>query len=204
MKHALVVGGGQGKGAIIVDALLTHRYNVTNIGASMHARAKNIAVDWKDLDIPWVQKNCKFDQNFDIVFFNQNSSSLCEDDFVLGAHSTLKTWKLLKDWTHSHWLSCQFPYLLLQTIYKNLHSNTKVGWMLSNYIKYDKQGVQNHADYSSFKYFNYLQQQCFNNRNDIKTFAIYPDFGLDNSEQNLYNTIVDIISSNHKHKDYYC
>lgn len=203
MKHALIVGGGKGKGAVVVDTLLANGYDVTNIGASMHSVAKNITVEWKDLDITWVQKNCKFDQNFDIVFFNQNSSSLCEDDFVLGAHGTLETWKLLKDWTHSHWLSCQFPYLLLHSIHNNLHSNTKVGWMLSSYIKHDKLGVQTHADYSSFKYFNFLQQKCFNNKNDIKTFAIYPDFDIDNSEHKLYNIIVDIIANNDKHKEYY-
>ena len=33
MKNAVIVGGGRGKGAIIIDCLLKNQYNVINIGS---------------------------------------------------------------------------------------------------------------------------------------------------------------------------
>jgi hypothetical protein len=202
MKHAIVVGGGQGKGATIVNTLIENNYSVTNIGSSKHPVCNNITVDWKDIDIPFVQKHCKFDNPIDFIFFSHNASSLSEQNFSLET-KTLETWRLIKDWTHSNWLSCQLPFLLVHTLRKNIHANTKIGWMLSEYIKHTATGTTKHPDYSSFKYFNYLQMQCFSEQNNFKTFGIYPDFNLDNNEDILYNTIIEILSSTEKHKEYY-
>ena len=202
MKHAVVVGGGQGKGAIIVNALIENEYSVTNIGSSKHTKCNNITVDWKNIDIPFVQKHCKFDHPIDFIFFSQNASSLSEPSFSLD-RNTLETWRVIKDWTHSNWLSCQLPFLLVHTLKNNIHADTKIGWMLSGYIKHTATGNTKHPDYSSFKYFNYLQMQCFSEQNDFKTFGIYPDFNIDKSEDILYNTIIEILSSTEKHKEYY-
>jgi len=202
MKHAVVVGGGQGKGAIIVNTLIENGYSVTNIGSSKHPKCNNITVDWKDIDIPFVQKHCKFDHPIDFIFFSQNASSLSEQNFSLET-KTLETWRLIKDWTHSNWISCQLPFLIVHTLRNNIHEDTKIGWMLSGYIKHTAIGNTVHPDYSSFKYFNYLQMQCFSEQNNFKTFGIYPDFNIDNSENILYNTIIEILSSTEKHKEYY-
>ena len=202
MKHAVVVGGGQGKGAIIVNTLIENEYSVTNIGSSKHPKCNNITVDWKDIDIPFVQKNCSFDHPIDFIFFSQNASSLSKPSFSLD-RNTLETWRVIKDWTHSNWLSCQLPFLLVHTLKNNIHADTKIGWMLSGYIKHTAAGNIEHPDYSSFKYFNYLQMQCFSEQNDFKTFGIYPDFNIDKSEDILYNTIIEILSSTEKHKEYY-
>ena len=202
MKHAVVVGGGQGKGAIIVNTLIENGYSVTNIGSSKHPTCNNITVDWKDIDISFVQKHCKFNHPIDFVFFSQNASSLSEENFSLDT-KTLETWRLIKDWTHSNWISCQLPFLLVHTMRESIHANTKIGWMLSGYIKHTAAGNIEHPDYSSFKYFNYLQMQCFSEQNDFKTFGIYPDFYIDKSEDILYNTIIEILSSTEKHKEYY-
>ena len=202
MKHAVVVGGGQGKGAIIIDTLIENSYSVTNIGSSKHPKCNNITVDWKDIDIPFVQKHCKFDHPIDFIFFSQNASSLSEQNFSLET-KTLETWRLIKDWTHSNWISCQLPFLIVHTLRNNIHEDTKIGWMLSGYIKHTAIGNTVHPDYSSFKYFNYLQMQCFSEQNNFKTFGIYPDFNIDNSENILYNTIIKILSSTEKHKEYY-
>jgi hypothetical protein len=202
MKHAVVVGGGQGKGAIIVNTLIENRYSVTNIGSSKHPKCNNITVDWKDIDIQFVQKHCKFNHPIDFVFFSQNASSLSEENFSLET-KTLETWRLIKDWTHSNWLSCQLPFLIVHTLRKHIHADTKIGWMLSGYIKHTTKGNTAHPDYSSFKYFNYLQMQCFSEQNNFKTFGIYPDFNIDKSEDILYNTIIEILSSTEKHKEYY-
>jgi len=202
MKHAVMIGGGSGKGAIITNALIENGYLVTNIGSSKHTKCDNITVDWKDIDIPFVQKHCKFNHPIDFIFFSQNASSLSKQNFSLET-KTLETWRLVKEWTHSNWLSCQLPFLLVHTLKKNIHADTKIGWMLSGYIKHTATGNADHPDYSSFKYFNYLQMQCFSQQNNFKTFGIYPDFNIDNNEDILYNTIIEILLSTEKHKEYY-
>ncbi len=202
MKNAIVLGGGQGKGAIIVDTLIEKGYSVTNIGSSTHPDCENITVDWKDIDIPFVQKHCRFDHPIDFIFFNQNSSSLADHDFSLKT-DTLQTWRLVKDWTQSNWLSCQLPFLLVHTLRDSIHADTKIGWMLSGYIKHTSKGNNKHPDYSSFKYFNYLQMKCFSEQNTFKTFGIYPDFNVDKSKNILYNTITQVLLDTDKHKEYY-
>lgn len=203
MKNALLVGCGTGKGALITDALLANGYQVTNIGSSGHPDANNIIVNWANVDIPFIHKNCQFDNSIDFVFFNQNSSSLRQENFNLAQTDNLTSWRLIKDWSSSLWLSCQLPFLLLHTVKNNLHQGSAVGWMLSGYMKYNKAGNAQHADYSSFKYFNYLQMQCFDQENEFKTFGIYPDFSADSSSKKLYNVIVEVLSCTDKHKEYY-
>lgn len=203
MKNALLVGCGTGKGALICDALLDNNFNVTNIGSTEHPGADNIIIDWESVDIPFVHKNCQFDTAIDFIFFNQNSSSLRQGNFNLTETDTLTSWRLVKNWTQSLWLSCQLPFIVLHTVKNNLHAETNVGWMLSGYLKYNSLGNTQHADYSSYKYFNYLQMQCFNQENNFKTFGIYPDFSIDDSSEKLYNVIVEVLSCTDKHKEYY-
>jgi hypothetical protein len=202
MKNAIVVGGGQGKGAIVVDTLLENGYSVTNIGSSQHPKCNNITVDWKDIDILFVQRHCRFDHPIDFIFFSQNSSSLAEQNFSLKT-DTLQTWTLIKDWTRSNWLSCQLPFLLVHTLRDSIHAETKIGWMLSSYMKHNVKDNNKHPDYSSFKYFNYLQMKCFSEQNNFKTFGIYPDFSVDKSENILYNTILQVLLDTDKHKEYF-
>jgi len=203
MKYALLVGCGTGKGAVITDALLDNNYQVTNIGSTGHPGANNIILDWSSVDIPFIHKNCQFDTPIDFVFFNQNSVSLRQENFNLAHADTLTSWRLVKDWSHSLWLSCQLPFIVLNTIKNNLHDKSSVGWMLSGYMKYTSAGNARHADYSSFKYFNYLQMQCFNQENNFKTFGIFPDFSADSSSKKLYNVIVEVLNCTDKHKEYY-
>jgi len=192
MKNALIIGGGSGKGAIIVDTLLENGFSVVNVGSSEHSSATNIKIAWDKLDIPFVQRNLKFNQLFDFIFFNQNSSTLKQEDFIIN-DETLTNWKLIKDWSHSHWISCQFPFLLLHTNSNNLHSNTKVGWMLSGYIRHDKPDVEKYPDYSSFKFFNLMQMRSFSSNNKFKTFGIYPDFSQGDGDKTLKDIIQRVL-----------
>jgi len=201
MKNALLIGCGKNKGSAITECLLNNNYNIDNIGSSAHPKANNIVIDWKTLDIASMYKLLPKKQKYDFIFFNQNSSSLTETDFTILENKTLDTLSLIKSWSHSQWISCQLPFLILHSI--KLSSEAKVGWMLSSYIKHTMVGSIDHPDYSSFKYLNYLQMKCFGNKNSIKTFGIYPDFKFDNSPNILYNVIQEIINDDSKHKDYY-
>lgn len=199
MKEALIIGGGSENGRPILDALLENNFQIINVGSSAYQKINitNILVDWNSLDIPFVHKQfSQFTGNFDFVFFNQNSSSLNLNDFSLDHDDTLEIWRRINDWKTSHWLSCQLPFLVLHTIRKNLNSTSKVGWMLSSYVDYRNEGCSNFADYSSYKYFNYLSMKSFGLKNQIKTFGIYPDFSGPDSKIKLKQIISNIVNSN--------
>ena len=199
MKQALVIGGASENGRVILDTLLENNFKIVNVGSSVyeHDDVTNIKINWNDIDIEFVQK-CfsKFDTTFDFVFFNQNSSSLNKDDYSVDHDDILEVWKRVKDWSNSHWLSCQLPFLILHTIRNNLCADSKVGWMLSGYMDYTNPGSMDHTDYSSFKYFNYLSMKSFGTVNEFKTFGIYPTFtDRLHGQEKLKNIINDIVNN---------
>lgn len=188
MKQAITIGCGSGNSKIIVDTLLANNYTVTNIGSSKHPDCNNITVMWQDLDLVNLHTIYKPPADtVDFVFFNQNASSL-ESAALAPGQEDLQVWKLLKNWQHSHWISCQLPILLLHYLAQNLHPKSKIGWMLSSMMCYDRADVESYPDYSSQKYFNFLVMKCFGQH--YQTFGIMPDFTLPNSKRLL----ADIVS----------
>ena len=200
MKHALVIGGGSKKSQVIIDCLVDSDFQVINIGSSEHPRANNIRIEWSQLDIPTVHKLCKFQQQFDFVFFNQNSSSLNHTDYNPDL-PTLKTWRLIKDWTHSQWISCQLPFLIVHSLRKNLSKTSKIGWMLSSYIDYQSLDIEKFPDYSANKYQNYLQMIAFGQH--YQTFGILPDFNRQDSMEILKTITKSIIDKENLDKTLY-
>jgi len=194
-KNALVFGCGGKNGKIVIDSLIKNNFKVINVGQSIHSsqHVENITIKWKDLNIKNLHDICLIDKKIHFLFFNQNSSSLCTNDFMLNNHKTLIHWKRIKDWTDSLWLSCQLPYITIHNLKDNLTENSFVGCMLSGYIDFNKLGVDDHPDYSSFKYFNYLSMKCFAKENNFKTFGIQPDFNYSESDISLENIINDIL-----------
>lgn len=197
MKRALVIGGGSKNSSVILDCLCDHGFEVVNFGSTVYEKPNvvNIKIDWNSVDIEFVQRNfSRFDGHFDFVFFNHNSSSLRLDDFCVNHDNILDVWKRIKDWEKSQWLSCQFPFLILHTIRKNLNEHSKVGWMLSSCMDYNKPYSIDFPDYSAFKFFNYLAMKSFSRTNQFKTFGIFPNFKLPDSRDRLKSIIEDIIN----------
>jgi hypothetical protein len=190
MKQALTIGCGSKNGKAIIDTLLEKGYNVTNMGATGHPEITNIKISWNDLHITNLQKLLKFEGNMDFVFFNQNASSLDSDAFDFSNTDTLATWKLIKNWQHSHWISCQMPFLLINCLKQNLTKQSKIGWMLSSTMIWDRPDVEKYPDYSSSKYFNYLAMNCFGNH--YQTFGIMPDFSIPNSSDQMKTIITTV------------
>ena len=185
MKHALLVGCGGTRGARIIKGCEMADLVVTNIGSSVSSidTVKSIDIEWKDLDLATLHKILKsIDHQVDFLFFNQNASALSQIDFS-NSKKTVDMWTLVKDWTRSYWLSCQLPYFIIQTLGESISIDAKIGWMLSSYIDKDKDGVADHADYSGYKFTNYLIMKNFNKKYDC--FGINPDFETTDKMQNL-------------------
>jgi hypothetical protein len=189
MKQALLIGCGNQRGERIVNGCIEAGYSVTNIGSGVSAiqTVNNIKIEWKDLDIIKLHKILvKINHKVDFIFFNQNASSLSNIDFTQ-PKKTLDTWGLVKSWGHSYWLSCQLPYFLIKTLETNLNHETIIGWMLSNYIDKNKQGVETHPDYSGNKYTNYMLMKNFNTK--YQCFGINPEFETSDKIQLLIKEI---------------
>ena len=87
------------------------------------------------------------------------------------------------------------PFTLIHTLKQNLNSNTKIGWMLSCFIDKEVEGVDNHADYSGYKFTNYLIMKNFNQK--YNCFGISPDFE-GNTKPGVIRSIVKDICLNTK------
>lgn len=197
MKKAIVFGGGSKNGTVILESLLKHNYQIINVGSTEYNSldVTNIKVDWNDIDLRFINKQFHNVDSVDFVFFNQNNSSLCVEDFDVSNKDILNKYKLLKDWNKSLWLSCQMPYMVLHTLGNQLNSNSKIGWMLSSYVDYAKESVHVHPDYSSYKFFNYMAMNCFAEKNNFSTFGIVPDFGKDNNKTRFKQILDEILSA---------
>ena len=84
-------------------------------------------------------------------------------------------------------MSCQLPYFIIQTLGEKVPNDAKIGWMLSSYIDKNKAGVSDHADYSGYKFTNYLVMKNFNKK--YECFGINPDFESTDQIQNLITDI---------------
>jgi len=205
MKKALVIGGGSENGRVILDTLADNDYDVVNFGSSIYQRdgVATVPMDWHHVDIEFVHRNfSRFEGVFDFVFFNQNSSSLNARDFSIQHDDILETWRRIKDWNHSYWISCQMPFLVLHTIRKNLCAESKVGWMLSTLIDHSNPASAEFADYSSNKYFNYLSMKSFAQANQFKTFGIYPTFSKPDSKDKLKHIVNTVINNDVDHTEF--
>ena len=189
MKHALLIGCGNKRGERIIKGCESADHIVTNVGSSVSSinTVKNINIDWKDLNLIKLHKILKnIDHQIDFLFFNQNASSLSQIDFT-NSKQTIDMWKLVEGWTRSYWLSCQLPYFVIQTLGEKISTSAKIGWMLSGYIDKNKEGVADHADYSGYKFTNYLIMKNFAKK--YECFGVDPDFETTNKIQNLITDI---------------
>lgn len=194
MKTAVVFGCGSGNGKIIIDILLSHDYQVCNVGSQSHHNCKNIEIAWQDVTITNLHRFLPAFNPIDFVFFNQNSSSLNCDAFTPKKKQTvIQSWQLLKNWQHSHWLSCQMPFLVIKYLQNALHPDSKIGWMLSSMMYSTRPDVEKFPDYSSQKYFNYLAMIAFGKH--YQTFGILPDFSLDNSQTLLAEITAEVCNT---------
>ena len=186
MKKALLIGCGGKRGEDLIKGCQQANFDVINIGSSESKlkNVENIKINWKTFDITQMHKICKqLSYNINFIFFNQNSSALSKENFVKPI-KTLDLWGLAKDWTRSYWLSCQLPFALIKTLENNLSPETKIGWMLSDYIDRTHKGVEDHPDYSGNKFANYLLMKNFAKK--YQCFGINPKFGSSNYTDLIY------------------
>ena len=191
MTNAVLIGCGGGNAKPIVDACINRFSKIYNIGSTelqnQNISVSNFKIDWKTFHLAELHKTCKNIENVGFVFFNQNGSSLGNEDFNKPI-SAVDTIIKIKSWTQSHWISCQMPYAMIQHLAPKFTKDVKLGWMLSGFIDYRKHNVEKYPDYSANKFTNYMIMKSF--CQSYNCFGIDPDFTEQNVPEFL-NTIFE-------------
>lgn len=107
-KQALIIGGGSKFGLSLTNKLLTQDWIVNTISGSKiadHENLNQLTVNWKNVDVTVLQKYLQRLSNQNLIFFNQNASTLNIDDFKNKNFSVLDLWKQEKHWNQTYFVS---------------------------------------------------------------------------------------------------
>jgi len=175
--NALLIGCGSKFGLKIMKVLLNRDWKVNSISGSdlnfKHENLNQLAIDWKSFNVTDIEKFLKALPSLDIVFFNQNGSSLSQGDFQR-KFDTLDLWKLESDWSTSYTNSCILPFHIIKTLGDRCNSTTRVAWMLSSMIYNHSDLMCGYADYYGNKYQNYVMMKNFSHNHEACFFGINP------------------------------
>jgi hypothetical protein len=202
MKTALLIGCGSKFGLDFQNNLLSNGWAVNSISGSpnnitdMHDQK---VIDWKAFTVADLHPFLKKQSTVDLIFFNQNASSLNDVSFELGNYDTLELLKQQKAWAQSYFTSCILPFYIIHTLSKHFTNNTKIAWMLSSFI-YNHVEIK-HADYIGNKYQNYLMMKNFSMHHPGCFFGINPgslDITLTEVNINTLTTTINQTTANGK------
>lgn len=191
-KNCLLIGCGSKFGLGILEHLSAMGYTVNSISGSelKYPNVNHLKIDWKTLNPTQIEKFLKELPSLDLVFFNQNSSSLNATDFITNK-TTLDLWKLEKDWSQSHFVSCILPFHVIHT----LKSSGKIAWMLSPLMYHHNDEHIGYADYISNKYQNYLILKNFSKQHKSIFIGLNPDKLLSINNDVTIKQMIDFIES---------
>ena len=196
MKQCLITGAGTRFGREMTLRLLDAGYHVhlmTSAGKDWNSM-KNVSVidvDWHKIEIKNLKSLLPNTDQLDLIFFNHNSSALSEMKFEKSSIQRVQ------DWQHSYFVACQLPYYLIHLLKRQIHSDTKIGWMLSHLIKHVEDRQIGHADYIGNKFINACIMRAFSRSYPACFFGMYPvgDLITQSDFEEKAQGIVELIES---------
>lgn len=195
MKTALLIGCGSKFGLDLQKTLSNEGWVINSISGSaiddFNASGNQLIIDWKKFTIADLEIFLQNQPAIDLIFFNQNSSSLSTNSFKTDNYSTLELWKQEKVWAQSYFTSCILPFHIIHSLKNKISANTKIAWMLSSLI-YNHHDI-NYADYVGNKYQNYLIMKNFSLHFPGCFFGVNPDsLSKTNTKSNIQTLIKTI------------
>lgn len=172
--NALFVGAGKNLGLALIRHLRSEEHKVYHItGSTVDADVDDLIVDWSQVRETNLHRWLASLPYIDLVFYNQNSSSLNQSSFEPGQYTVLELWKQMTHWQQSHYVSCQLPFQIIHTLGNRLSRTSRVCWMLSCMVVRHKHDP-GHADYIANKFQNYLMVKNFARSHPSCFFGIDP------------------------------
>jgi NAD(P)-dependent dehydrogenase (short-subunit alcohol dehydrogenase family) len=181
VKQCLITGAGTRFGRELTLTLCESGYHVhlvTSAGDEWKS-AENVTVinvDWQKIDIKNIRALLPDSTHLDLIFFNHNSSALSKMKFEKSSIQRVQ------DWQHSYFVACQLPYYLIHSLQRQIHSNTKIVWMLSRLIQHVEDSEVGHADYIGNKFTNACIMRAFSRSYPACFFGMHPDDLVDQSD----------------------
>lgn len=158
---ALFVGAGWNLGQVLRRRLQDQGCEIWHITSAGDAGDdRDLVVDWHSIKESDLQRWLHQLPDMDLVFFNQNSSSLDAGCFTQDRYTVLECWKQIGHWRQSHYVSCQLPFQIIHALGPRLHGQSRVCWMLSCMVARHRHNP-GHADYIASKFQNFLMIQNF-------------------------------------------
>lgn len=173
-KQCIILGGGSKLGASLTQSFLECNYQVRLVTGSASTwdsvpGVTVIPINWHTASIRDIAPIIANLTQVDVVFFNQNSSALGQQNFVLGTPQNVSHWQ------QNYFVACQLPFFLVHAIKNKIHSQTKIGWMLSVLIRHPVDSQIDHADYIGNKFTNACIMKSFSKLNHGGFFGMHPD-----------------------------
>jgi NAD(P)-dependent dehydrogenase (short-subunit alcohol dehydrogenase family) len=169
----LFVGAGRGIGQKLKNHYLAQGHKIFHITSGVDHECDYVSVDWAQLRECDLQRWLARLPSIDLIFFNQNSSSLSSESFDTARSDVLATWKQIAHWKQSHYVSCQLPFQIIHSLADRLHDKSRVCWMLSGMVVQHKQNF-GYADYIANKFQNYLLMKNFSQHHPSCFLGIDP------------------------------
>jgi len=180
-KQCVILGGGSKLGADLTREFLDQGYRVRLITSNPSQWQKTdlldvVPVDWKTMNITDIGKIMSDLEPIDVLFFNQNSSALCQGSF------SARSLQNLRHWQQSYFVVCQLPFFLIHALKNKIHKDSKIGWMLSILIRHPIDREIGHADYIGNKFTNACIMKSFSLQNHGNFFGMHPDGIIDDQD----------------------
>lgn len=203
IMNAILIGCGSKFGLNILTELLNQGHTVYSLsGSNVQIENPNLhhtTVSWKSVSPIDLEKFLSGVPNIDLIFFNQNGSSLNYDNFTpLENNTSANTWELTSDWMQSYFVSCGLPYYIIKRLEDRISSSTKIAWMLSHLVvNYHMKKAMGYADYIGNKFQNYMIMKNFSLHHNGCFFGIDPGY-LENDPYDVTEFLGSIASASRR------
>lgn len=185
--NILLVGCSKDFGRIFLDHLCSAGHCVYHITSSATHTCNELVISWQDVTEANLHRWLMRLPAIDLIFFNQNGSSLSSKTFKPASFDTFSLWKQIAHWRQTYYTHCQVPFQIIHTLGDKIGDNSRIIWMLSSMVvrHRDDPGF---ADYIGDKFQNYLIMRNFARQHRACFFGIDPgclDHTVDNKLQNM-------------------
>lgn len=195
--NCLFVGTGKGIGRALSQHYQEQGHSIFSITGTRSDDPNTLCVDWATVNEAALHRWLCDLPILDLIFFNQNSSSLSQPSFATKQLADLDLWRQIKHWRQSYYVSCQMCFQVIHSLAPQIHSDTRVIWMLTSMVMkqdHDTDQSLGYADYIGNKYQNYLLMRNFSINHVGCFLALQPGNVNGSDHADKIQTIQTIIS----------
>ena len=188
----LFVGASKGLAKSLAQIRADTGHEILHVSSAESTDQNGIKVDWKHVRESDLHRFLMRLPKIDLLFFNQNGSSLSASSFQNNRYETLDLWKQIAHWKQSYFVSCQLPFQIIHCLGDRLDEQSRVLWMLSSMVVRHSNDP-GYADYIGNKFQNYLIMKNFARAHRACFIGIDPGNLNDGDDENKLSALLELI-----------